>query len=211
MSRSSHQDFTHLLQQLMQQVGISSLKALAKKAKVSERQLMRLRQGQASKMRLDTLLNLSETLQVSLTELLTTFDSLKLLPELDSQATLKQEYQRLQVQMQQQRESLTQEFQTLSLQTLESWLLQWPTAEYAAKQNEQLPAVRLVALLQPVKKLVEQWGVEAIASVGEKLPYDPQIHQLLEGSVQPGDTVIVSHVGYRQSDKLLYRAKVKPI
>ena len=211
MSRSSQKDFTHLLKQLMQQAGISSFKALATKAKVSERQLLRLRQGQASKMRLDILLKLSEVLRVPLTELLITFDSLKLLPELDSQATLKQEYQRLQVQMQQQRESLMQEFQTSSLQALESWLLQWPTAEYAARQNEQLPAIRLLPLLQPVKKLVEQWGVEAIASVGAELPYDPQWHQLLEGSAQPGDTVIVRHLGYRQGDKLLYRAKVKPI
>lgn len=78
MSRSSQKDFTHLLKQLMQQAGISSFKALATKAEISERQLLRLRQGQASKMRLDILLKLSEVLRVPLTELLITFDSLKL-------------------------------------------------------------------------------------------------------------------------------------
>jgi len=39
-------------------------------------------------------------------------------------ADLEQEYQRLQVQMEQQRQALWQEFQQSSLQVLESWLLQ---------------------------------------------------------------------------------------
>jgi len=59
--------------------------------------------------------------------------------------------------------------------------------------------------------LLQQWGVEAIAPVGAELPYDPQQHQLLEGTAQAGDQVLVRYTGYRQGDKLLYRAKVSPV
>jgi molecular chaperone GrpE (heat shock protein) len=94
---------------------------------------------------------------------------------------------------------------------LESWLVQWPTAAYAAQQNQQLPAVRLLPLVRPVEQLLQQWGVEAIASVGSELAYDPHLHQLMEGTAQPGELVRVRYTGYRIGEKLLYRAKVSPI
>ncbi|MBW4575753.1 MAG: helix-turn-helix domain-containing protein [Aphanothece sp. CMT-3BRIN-NPC111] len=211
MSQSADKDFNHPLQQLMQRVGVSSFKALSRKAGVSERQVRRLRLGQVSQMRMETLLKISQALQVPITELLATFSEIKLGEELDAQAALKQEYQRLQAQIKQLRESLMQEFQQASLQVLESWLLQWPTAAYAAQQNPQLPAVRLLALVRPVDQLLQQWGVEAIASVGEEVSYDPRQHQLMQGTAQEGDRVKVRYTGYRQGDKLLYRAKVSPI
>jgi molecular chaperone GrpE (heat shock protein) len=156
---------------------------------------------------------------VSVSELLTTFSSVSPLSvsqvdegEAASLAALRQEYQRLQQQLEHQRELLMQEFQQSSLQVLESWLVQWPTAAYAAQQNEQLPAVRLLPLVRPVEQLLQEWGVEAIASVGSELPYEPQWHQLMEGTAQPGDMVRVRYTGYRiGGDKLLYRAKVSPI
>ncbi len=195
----------------MQQAGVSSFKALSRKAGVSERQVRRLRQGQVGQMRVETLLKISQVLQVSISELLTLFDETQRVDEPASQTDLRREYQRLQQQMQEQREALVQEFQQSSLQVLESWLLQWPTAAYAAQQNQQLPAVRLLPLVRPVEQLLQEWGVEAIASVGSEIPYDPQLHQLMEGNAQPGATVRVRYVGYRQGDKLLYRAKVSPI
>lgn len=218
ITQSYSQDFTHQLQQLMQQVGVSSFKALSREAGVSERQVRRLRQGQVGQMRVETLLKLSQTLQVSMSELLATFSSVSTLPvsqvdkeEASSLAALRQEYQRLQQQMEQQRETLMQEFQQLSLQVLEPWLVQWPTAAYAAQQNQQLPAVRLLPLVRPVEHLLQEWRVEAIASVGSELPYDPQWHQLMEGTAQPGELVRVRYTGYRVGEKLLYRAKVSPV
>jgi len=219
MSQSPSQDYTHSLQGLMQGVGISSLKALAQTSGVSERQLMRLRRGEVLQMRVDVLLKLSQVLQVPLTELVATFSDLELdgenAPRLmasgKASSDLKQEYQRLQRQLEQQRQALWQEFQQSSLQVLESWLLQWPTAAAASQQNPQLPAVRLLPLLRPMDVLLQQWGVEAIAPVGAELPYDPQQHQLLEGTAQAGDQVLVRYTGYRQGDKLLYRAKVSPV
>ena len=53
--------------------------------------------------------------------------------------------------------------------------------------------------------------MEAIAPVGAEVAYDPQLHQPLEGTAQPGEKVKVRYTGYRQGDKLLYRAKVSPI
>lgn len=217
----SQPDFTHKLQDLMQRVGVSSFKALARSSGVSERQLMRLRRGEVIQMRVDTLLKLSQALQVPLTELVATFSSFDprgaqafAAPTGESKqaiADLKREYERLQVQLEQQRQALWQEFQQSSLQVLESWLLQWPTAAHKAQENPQLPAVRLLPLMRPMEQLLQQWGIEAIAPVGAELPYDPQLHQLLEGAAQPGARVKVRYIGYRQGDNLLYRAKVSPI
>jgi DNA-binding Xre family transcriptional regulator/molecular chaperone GrpE (heat shock protein) len=225
MPQSSQLDFTHQLQDLMQRVGISSFKALAVSAGVSERQLLRLRRGEVQQMRVDTLLKLSQALQLSLTELVVTFDSTGM-PQIRLQdgeqlgqdaassqesKQLKREYQRLQVQLEQQRQILWQEFQQSTLGVLESWLLQWPTAAHKAQENPQLPAVKLLPLLRPMTQLLHQWGVEAIAPVGAELPYDPQIHQLLAGTAQPGERVKIRYTGYRQGDKLLYRAQVSPM
>jgi molecular chaperone GrpE (heat shock protein) len=58
--------------------------------------------------------------------------------------------------------------------------------------------------------LVAAWEVEPIGTVGTEVPYDPQNHQLMGGTVQPGESVRVRYVGYRQGDRLLHRAKVSP-
>lgn len=124
---------------------------------------------------------------------------------------LKQEYERLQTQLAHQRDRLQQEFQSASLQILEPWLTYFPTAAHKAQQNPELPATRLLPLVRPVEKLVESWGVEVIAAVGSQIPYDPRIHQVLDGAVQPGDLVEVFNAGYQHGETLLHRAKVRPV
>lgn len=209
---SGQSNYTKVLQQLMQQVGISTFRQLSKTAGVSQGQLIRLRQGKVLQMRGEILLKLSETLQISLQELINQFSepiTLTKPAETSSLIALKQEYKRLEKQLVNQEEELAQKWQQSSLQVLESLLLQLPTAAHAAKKNPQLPAVKLLPLItKPLEKLLGHWHVEAIATVGEELPYDPQWHQLMEGSAKPGDLVRVRYVGYRQGDKLLYRAKV---
>ncbi|MDZ8027299.1 MAG: nucleotide exchange factor GrpE [Nostoc sp. SerVER01] len=213
-------DFTQKLQNLMQRVGISSFKALSRAAGISERQILRLRQGKLEQMRVDVLLKLSPVLEMPLSELVTTFSSVELLQNpaaanqelLQEIANLKTEYDRLQLQLEQQREILLQELQQSTIQLLESLLLQWPTAAQKAQENPQLAAVKIVPLVQkPLEKLLHGWGVEAIASVGREVAYDPQLHQLMEGTAQPGEIVKVRYTGYLQGDKLLYRAKVSPV
>ncbi|MFB2839724.1 helix-turn-helix domain-containing protein [Floridanema evergladense] len=213
MNQSPLLDYTDRLQELMQSIGVSSFKALSQKAGVSERQIKRVRRGEVMQMQVETILKLSSTLQMPLKDFLAAFSASQFLftESSDKSTALEQEYQRLQKQLAEQKLTLQQEFQQKSLQTLESWLIQWPTAAYAAQQNPQAPAVKLLPLLRPVEQLLREWGVEAIASVGAELPFDPQQHQLIDGTAQPGDPVKVTHVGYRQGDKLLYRAKVKLI
>ncbi|MEH2465149.1 nucleotide exchange factor GrpE [Nostoc sp.] len=211
---------TQKLQNLMQQAGISSFKALSRAAGVSERQLLRLRQGKLEQMRVEVLLKLSPVLQMPLSELVTTFSTVELLQHktaptqelLQEIADLRTEYDRSQQQIEQQQEILLQELQQSSLQLLESLLLQWPTAAQKAQENPQLAAVKIVPLVQkPLEKLLQAWGVEAIAPVGAELPYDPQLHQLMEGTAQPGEKVKVRYTGYLQREKLLYRAKVSAV
>ncbi|MBD2567526.1 nucleotide exchange factor GrpE [Anabaena lutea] len=218
--------FTKKLQNLMQLVGIPSFKSLSLAANVSERQILSLRRGKLKQMRVEVLLKLANSLQLSLSEFIATFSDgsseyqvlsstvntqhpnteKKLLQEI---ADLKREYERIVLTLEQQRELLQQEFQQSSLQILESLLLFWPTAAQKAKENPQLEAIKIVPLVQnSLEKLLQAWGVEAIASVGAEIPYNPQLHQLLEGTAQPGEIVKVSYIGYSQGEKLLYRAKV---
>lgn len=241
-------DRTHLLQQLMQRVGLSTFKALSQASGLSEKQLRQVRRGFLTQMRLDLLLKLSQALQIDLATLLVQMGEDKsqvamlLQPQAQQDAKLLQgttnqelgaavqleppdkaaetgydfqqlrrEYDRLLTQLQEQRDHLLQEFQQSSLQTLESLLLQLPTAAYAAQQNPQAPAVRLLPLLQPLDRLLQEWGIEAIAAVGAEVDYDPRWHQLMDGLAEAGDRVRVRYVGYRQGDKLFYRAKVTPL
>jgi transcriptional regulator with XRE-family HTH domain len=110
MAQVSHPDFTQSLQKLMQRLGVSSYKALAKTAGVSDRQLLRLRRGELNRMRVDVLLKLSQALQVSVTELVVTFSPATEQPTRQEEskpavAQLKKEYERLQAQLDSQRRS----------------------------------------------------------------------------------------------------------
>ena len=207
---------TQKLQNLMQRVNISSFKALSRDAGVSERQILHLRQGKLEQMRVDVLLKLSQVLKISVSELIETFSAISTqhspLPNQKEIAELKVEYQRSQLQLAQQREILTQEFQQSSLQLLESLLLQWPTAAQKARENPQLAAIKIVPLVQkPLERLLQEWGIQAIAPVGAEVPYNPQMHQLMAGTAQPGETVKIRYTGYLQGENLLYRAKVSPV
>ena len=204
-------DYAPQLQCLMEQAGLGDDRELSQKAGVSELQLSRLCRGLALQTRADILLKISQALQISLNELLATFAPGSVELEQPAPTAMQQEYQRLQATLDIQRESLMQEFQLSSLQILESWMLQWPTAASKAQENQHLPAVKLLPLMRPVEKLLQEWGVEAIAPVGSSIPYNPQQHQLLEGIAQPGEFVKVRYTGYRQGEKLLYRAKVSPV
>ena len=212
MNQSFPINYAPKLQKLMQNANISSYRELSQKSGVSELQVIRLQRGLASQMRVDILLKISRALGITLTELLNNFASelIKKSPETSTSA-LEQKYNNLQKELDQQKQFLMQEFQQSSLQILESWLQQWPTVIHKAKQNPRLAAVKILPLLRPVEKLMGQWNVESIAPVGAEVPFDPQLHQLMEGYAQKGEIVTIRYTGYRQGDKLLFRAKVSPI
>ncbi|MBD0336267.1 MAG: helix-turn-helix transcriptional regulator [Cyanobacteria bacterium Co-bin13] len=214
---STPADYTGLLQQLMAQAGISSFRALARAAGLSVEAILQVRRGQIERLRLQSVRQLSQALDVPVEDLLRQFvPDLEQVPAAasaagDRVAVLQAEYDRLQAQLTEQKQTLQAAFQAEALSTLEAWLLQWPTAAYAAQQNAQVPAARLVPLLQPVERLLTAWEVRAIAPVGAEVPYDPTLHQLMEGTAQPGDLVRIRYTGYWHADKLLYRAKVSPV
>ncbi len=213
---------TTRLKELMAAANIPSFRALARQAGVSDWSISQLRRDRITSMRLDILQKIAAALGVSLPTLLSHFgvdDSAQAVTsepiapaDANSRiATLEAEYQRLQTQLDHQADDLRQQFQAESLAILESWLVQWPTVAHAVDKNPDLPASRVVPLVQPVHQLLEQWGVEAIAPVGAELEYDPQQHQLMDGNAAPGDRVKVRYAGFRHGSTLLHRAKVSPI
>lgn len=173
----------------MEQVGITNFKQLSEQTGVSKKQILHLRRGKIKQMRVEVLLALGSTLGVSVNELIEWFSGETSSPVL----------------------STREQFERESLEIIESWLLQWPTVVSAIEQNPELPAQRVIKLLNPFEKLLKFWRVERIGQVGEVVTYNPQQHQLLSGNVAPEPTVKVRYVGYRHGNKLLYRAKVEPI
>ncbi len=218
MNQSSYEKNKQLLHNLMQQVNISDLEELSQVAQVARLQLIRLQRGLILNISVGAISKIAKALNISIDSLIETFvkqsvvnTETQVLKDNSALAASQQEYQKLQQEMVQQQESLQAEFQRTSLETIESWLLQWPTAAAAVRKNPQLPAVRLLPLVEPVEQLLQQWNVETIAAVGDELPYDPQCHRLMKGTAEPGELVEVRYVGYKQGDKLLYKAKVSPI
>ena len=194
----------------MDAANIPSFRALTRTAGVSQWSLRQLRGGAIAKMRLGELLKLSQALNISLEQLVTRFSPQPQAPLTPPRADLEQEYQHLQGRLAQQRQTLTAEFQAQALETIESWLVQWPTAAHAASQNSTVPAARLLPLMRPLETLMAQWDVVAIAPVGTVVSYDPQLHQLMDGEAQPGDPVRIRYAGYHHRDRLLHRARVSP-
>jgi molecular chaperone GrpE (heat shock protein) len=209
MSTDRKLDRTLQLQTLMQQVGITSFKQLYQATGTSDRTIRKLRSGELGTLRWQTLVKISSILQIPVTETIATFgeqsNSQSDRPEL---ATLKQEYQHLQQQFHQQRETLQSEFQFQSLQTIESFLTYFPAAKAAAINNPDLPASKIFPLVKSLDLLIQQWNVTVIGEIGEQLSYDPRWHQLIEGMANPDELVTIRYVGYRQGDKLIFRAKV---
>ncbi|WP_204102098.1 MULTISPECIES: helix-turn-helix transcriptional regulator [Spirulina sp. CCY15215] len=206
------------LQKLMQQANIPSFKQLIHLAQVSEWQIRQLRRGNIAKMRVENLEKLAKALQIPLTQLIAEFSPSLTDRSANANINLQRECDRLHQLLDRQQETLKQDFQRECLQIIESWLLQWPTAAIAVQKNPQLPAIRLLPLIKPIEALIEAWGLRAIASVGEEIPYDPQWHQLMEGSAgsaeigEIGEIVKVRYIGYCDRDhNLLYRAKVSKI
>lgn len=213
VSTSASADYSAQLRQLMAAANLTSFRALAVQAGVSLWAINQIRAGRIEALRLVTVRQISQALGLAIADLLAQFS-----PASGSQpsqaaqlAALQAEYGRLQAQLAAQRAQLQAEFQAIALTTLEGWLLQWPTAAYAAQQNPTAPAVRLVPLAQPVEQLLQSWDVRAIAPVGSTVPYDPTLHQLMGGTAQPGDGVRVRYSGYWHGDRLLHRARVSPV
>jgi DNA-binding Xre family transcriptional regulator len=220
---SDHKEYAQHLRQLMIAVGVESFRELAARSQVSRRAIDKLKQGEAETLKYQDLDRLCQILEIGLDELVTRFSNSlnsvnspsfangtesEIKTEVPIPSEFHAEYQRLKQQLAQQSELLRADFQQESLQILESLLLQLPTAAHAAQANATMPARNLLPLLRPIDRLLKHWGIEAIASVGAEIAYNPHKHQLMEGMAEIGTPVIVRYVGYEQGEKLLYRARV---
>ena len=200
-------DRTEILRQLMKLVGISSFQALSDRTGISRRAIDTLRKGNAATLRYADLAKLAEVLQIELNEFIPKF-----ITESSSStiADLQEEYKHLQQKLETQKQELRSQFERETIQQLESLLLQLPSAAHAAQNNPNMSAKNILPLLRPLDTLLQKWGISMIGSVGAEVSYDPQKHQLMEGSneIEDGDLAIVRYVGYIQGEKLLYRARV---
>jgi molecular chaperone GrpE (heat shock protein) len=204
-------DRTEILRELMQTSGISSFQVLSDRTGVSRRAIDTLRKGNAATLKYADLAKLAEVLQIELPEFIAKFIT-EFITESKSStlADWREEYQRLQQKLENQKQELRSQFERETIQQLESLILQLPSAMYAAQTNPHMLAKNILPLLRPLDALLQKWGIKAIGTVGEEVAYDSQKHQLIEESdeIEAGNVVIVRYVGYTQGERLLYRARV---
>ncbi|MFM7875189.1 MAG: helix-turn-helix domain-containing protein [Microcystis panniformis] len=213
MNESLYKYHRQKLEQLMAEIGCKNLEELSQLSGLSSWQLQRVCHGLIAKLSSESLVKLANGLQLPVSDLLAHFQipTIKTEDHSGELKILEQEYQNLQQKLDQQKEELAAEFQRQSIEAIESWLVQWPTAEAVARKNTDLAAVKILSLVKPIMQLLERWGVQPIDSVGDHVSYDPQIHQLIDGQAEIGTQVLVRYRGYRHGEKLRYRAKVSLI
>ncbi|MDJ1182355.1 helix-turn-helix domain-containing protein [Roseofilum casamattae] len=188
-----------VLQPLMKRAGLSTWVALSRASGVSAKQLRRVRQGQLAQLRMATLFQIAAALQISPSELLC---------NLNGDRSVHNSIDRS-VDWPAQSSYDPEPLHRESLDRLESWLRYWPVAAAKVAAGANVKPSALIKLVKPVEQLIESWGVETIAAVGDRLPYNPQWHQLAAGTVEPGTPVTVISPGYRYRGKLLFRAEVE--
>ena len=202
--REMSQNYTEPLRELMKQAEITSFRDLCERSGVPRSQLVKMRQGQLSRIPWESFVAIAQTLNVSVQQILALFDLLSLDTSNEQSASPVSR---------QQPDDAKEQWQSEGLEILESLMLQLPTASFAAKNNPTAPAVRLLPLLNPLDRLLESWNVERIGTVGEQIIFEPQSHQWMGPGEMPesGSLVKLRYVGYRHGDRLLHRAKVGPI
>ncbi len=164
---------------------ITSFRQLAQRAGLSPSPIRQLRRGKIGQIKGATLQKIAQALKISLDQLWQDCDPEVLPLSTDPIAPY--------------------------IHLLEPWLRQWPTVLAAVEKNPDLPAIKVIPLVQPVEALMASWGITPIAPIGAELPYDPQEHELMTGTAERGDRIRVRYAGYRRGDKLLWRAKVSPV
>jgi hypothetical protein len=125
-----------------------------------------------------------------------------------TEAALRLECQRLQVELQLARQTSVETVQQAVFQQLQPLLTSYPSACKMALARPELPAKNLVALLTPLETLMADWEYMPIGPVWAHIPFDPQRHQPDIADIQPGELVYIRFVGYQQGAVILCPAKV---
>ncbi|WP_072621987.1 helix-turn-helix domain-containing protein [Spirulina major] len=181
---------TQRLRHHMARQNLPSFRQLAQQAGVSPATIRQLRAGQAARCRGETLAKIAIALDLTVDQLLTECSELPLTRPTPAPAPMDP---------------------SDALHILEPWLLQWPTVVAAVTKNPDLPASKIIPLVKPLERLLDHWQVKAIAPIGSEQPYDPTIHELMDGTATPGAIVRIRYAGYYHGEALLYRAKVSPV
>ncbi len=210
----THNAVSQALRQLMTDCDIDTFKVLSLRSQVSLGAIKRLQQGHILTMQVQTVRKIAEVLQISVDDLVRslTAESIPIPQSTASNSELQQEYDRLAQTLKHQETTCRETFQHEALQTLEPWLIQWSAAAHAAQTNPQLMASKLLPLLSPIDRLLMEWGVSPIGTIGEECDYDPALHHGMNGDFQLGDRIRIRFLGYRYQNStgnhVLHRAKV---
>lgn len=197
-------DTETILRELMNQAQIRDYLQFSRKSGVSELQFYRLENNLLDNIPLGVIKKIAQTLNISVTTLIDHLSNNLDLFNGNSQENSLNKNQELNA-------NFMAEYQQETISILESLLLQLPTVIYAVNNNPDLPASRILPLLQPLNQLLSTWEIETIGKVGDMVNYNPQEHELMENNdltLEEINQVEIRYVGYRQKDKLLYRAKV---
>lgn len=187
------------LQNLMIQAQIKNYLELSRQSKISELHLYRLENNLLDQIPLGVLKKIARTLNLDLSTLIDRLsdDNLGNNDLLSNKNILDNH--------------LKEEYQRETILILESLLLQFPTLVHAVENNPDISARGLLPFFTPLKQLLSSWEIETIGQVGDIVTYNPQEHELIDSEDDRCDLVEIRYIGYRQRDKLLYRAKVSPV
>ena len=109
---------------------------------------------------------------------------------------------------QQQVDTLTADLHHDTFRTLQTLLVNYPSASKIAHAKPDLPAKNLTSMFAPLENLIHDWGYEVIGPIWGKVTYAPQLHQPDVADIQPGEMVYIRFVGYRHGETILCPAKV---
>jgi DNA-binding Xre family transcriptional regulator len=187
------------LRELMESAGIRTWKELIDRTKMSRGELRLLRRGDIGEIKLSTIYRIAAILNCELSTVLSwhKLDNLPELPLPPEPPSPPSENER--------------KFQQQALTTLESLITYLPTIVAKVQTNPELSANRILPILKPLDNLLEQWEVTPLGTVGEIVPFQPHIHQPMNGNIAENTAVIVRFIGYRHRGKLLFRARVNPV
>ncbi len=191
------------IRQRMNELGLSSWSKLQQQARIGRRSLYHLRQGYLQSLKLSQLQSLAAALEWSLEELLSRFH---LIPT--DHPSRQGEEEELQYQPQPSSPEARDQLQRQTFETLQTLLTQYPTARHLAEIRPQLPAKNLTAFFRSLDQLLQTWGIEAIGSPWEAVPFDPVLHHPDTPDLGLGETVYIRFVGYRKGSTILCPAKV---
>ena len=208
------------LRERMESLGIPSFRQLAKRCGVSRYCIEKLRKGKTATFSVTIAARIAAGLHLSLMDLLSWAGDIEppvtsvfpASPQLDyQQPDYQREYEHLRTQFLTQRDLLQAEFQKEAIDRLESWLRNWPKVVYAVTHDKpDLLASKVLPLLRPLDALLQDWGVEPIGRLGDRVPYNPHHHQLIthSDSLLPETIVEIQRPGYLHQGKLIFRAEV---